>query len=63
MKELSRKIITTINDAADQFGSDEVLEQLFPGMTLGELVNEMYEGGLLPSDVLEEFLEDYNEEE
>lgn len=58
MKELSRKIITTINLAADEYGVSEVLEQLFPGMSLGELINDMYEAGLLPDEDLEAFLED-----
>lgn len=58
MKELSRKIITTINLAADEHGVSEVLEQLFPRMSLGELINDMYEAGLLPDEDLEAFLED-----
>lgn len=58
MKNYSKILINTVNEYADDYSIEEVLEILFPGMSIGEIVNEAYEAGIIPNDVMEEFLND-----
>lgn len=57
MKEFERQMITIFNEYAEDHGPQGVLEELFPGMTIGELVYNMYESGMIPEDTMEKFLE------
>lgn len=58
MKDIIKLIILSAEDYADEFGTDNLLDNLFPGMTIGELVAEMYEYGMLPDDVIERLVQD-----
>ena len=52
------KLISVVEDYAHDYGEDALLEELFPHLSIGEIVWEMYEYGMIPEDVLEEFLND-----
>lgn len=56
MKDYERLLITTTNEYVDDYGVEGLLDELFPGMSAGELVLQMYDAGILPEDVLEKFL-------
>lgn len=58
MKVYDKKLIEAVNDYADEEGIEEVLDRVFPGATIGEIVVDMYNAGLIPEDVMERFLED-----
>jgi len=58
MKDFEKNFISVINDYADDYGTDGVLEELFPGMSIGEILLDMYNLGGIPEDVLEKFLEE-----
>lgn len=51
MRDFDLKIMKKINDKFDT--AEDLLEELFPGITLGELTTEMYNAGLIPDDILE----------
>lgn len=56
MKNYMRLLIEAVNERAEEIGLEELLEELFPGMSVGEVVGEMYEAGLIPEDVIENYL-------
>ena len=58
MKNYEVQLISVINDFADEYSMEELFDELFPGMSAGELVLEMYNAGIIPDDALETFLED-----
>lgn len=58
MKNFEWRLLQAVNDFIDEYGVEELFETLFPGSTIGELVVDMYNAGLLPDDTLEEFLHD-----
>jgi hypothetical protein len=58
MKNYEVQLISVINDFADEYSMEELFDELFPGMSVGELVLEMYNAGIIPDDALETFLED-----
>lgn len=58
MKDFEKNFISVINDYADDYGIDGVLDEIFPGMSLGEILYQHYELGGIPEDVLEKFLKD-----
>lgn len=58
MKDFAKNFISVINDYADDYGTDGVLDEIFPGMSLGEILYQHYELGGIPEDVLEKFLSD-----
>lgn len=58
MKDYEAVLISVLNDFADDYGTDGLLDELFPGITVGEIVVDMYNAGLIPEDVIERFLED-----
>lgn len=58
MKDYTKLLISVVEDFKDDNGVDELFEVLFPGASIGEIVNDMYEAGLIPDDVMEAFLND-----
>ena len=58
MKDFEKNFISVINDYEDDYGAAGVLDELFPGMSLGEILLDMYNLGGIPEDVLEKFLEE-----
>lgn len=61
MNDFEKNFISVVNDYADDYGSDAVLDELFPGQTLGEILWDVYNLGGIPTDTLEKFLSDDNE--
>ena len=57
MKEFDFILMNVVNDYVDDYGLDGLLEELFPGQTMGELVSDMYQAGLIPETTLEKFLD------
>lgn len=57
MKDFEKELMSVVQEYADDYGVEGVLEELFPKMTIGELVVEMYNSGMIPEDILEGFLE------
>lgn len=55
-KPFEIRLITVLNDYADDYGEIGLLEEIFPGLSIGELILDMYSAGLIPEDVLERFL-------
>lgn len=56
MREFDKTIMDTVNE---KYGShNEFLDDFFPNMTVGELVVEMYNSGLIPDDIIESLLHD-----
>lgn len=62
MKPRSSLLINLVNEVADYSSVPEVIEQFFPGMSVGELISDMYDHGMIPEDVLEEFLNELEQE-
>lgn len=62
MKDFEKNFISVINDYADDYGLEGVLEEIFPGQSIGEVLLDMYNLGGIPEDVLEKFLEVSDEE-
>lgn len=58
MKDYEKLLISVVNDFTDDYSIEELLETLFPGASVGEIVNEMFNSGLIPNDVMEKFLND-----
>lgn len=56
MNEVS--LISVINDYADDYSVVEVLDEFFPGITIGEIIVDMWNAGLIPTDVMDKFLLD-----
>lgn len=56
MKDYEKLLISIANDFTGDHGLEALFEELFPGMSPGELVRDMYEAGLIPDDVMETFL-------
>lgn len=57
MKDFEKELMSVVDDFEADYGISGVLEELFPGMSLGELVVDMYNSGMIPDDVMEKFLE------
>jgi hypothetical protein len=51
-------LIGAINDFADEYSDDAVLEEFFGDMTIGEIIVDMWNAGLIPADKMEAFLLD-----
>lgn len=56
MRDFDLKIMDKINEKFDD--AEDLLEELFPGMTLGEFTTELYNAGLIPDDVLERLMDE-----
>jgi hypothetical protein len=56
MKEFDFTLMNIVNDYIDDYGVEGLLDELFPGQTMGELVVDMYQAGLIPETMLESFL-------
>lgn len=56
MSNYDSRLIDIINE---MFGShNEFIEKFFPDMTCGELALEMYNAGLIPTDLMESILDE-----
>lgn len=51
-------LISLINAYADDYSIEEVLDEFFPGMSIGEIMNDCWNGGLIPTDRMDKFLND-----
>ena len=51
-------LIALINAYADDYSIAETLDEFFPGMSIGEILNDVWNGGLIPTDRMEAFLLD-----
>lgn len=58
MKDFEKLFIAAIEGFVDDYSVEELVDELFPGMTVGELFLGMYEHGMIPEEDLERFLED-----
>lgn len=58
MKEIEKLMISVASDFADDYGLEGLFDELFPGMSAGEIVLDMYNSGLIPDDVMDRFLND-----
>lgn len=56
MKNFEKALVEVANDYADDYGMDGLFEEIFPGVSAGELLLDMYNAGMIPDDVLETFL-------
>lgn len=50
------QLILAFHDYVDEFGLDALVEKIWPGINIGELFADIYNAGLIPEDVMEEFL-------
>lgn len=57
MKDFEKELASVVDDFEADHGVYGVLDELFPGVSLGELVVDMYNSGMIPNDVMEKFLE------
>jgi hypothetical protein len=52
-------LISILNDYADDYGVVGLLEELFgEDINIGEIVADMWNAGLIPTDVMDKFLLD-----
>lgn len=58
MKNIEKLLMSVAEGFADDYGVDGLIDELFPNVSIGELVVDMYNSGLIPEDVLERFLND-----
>lgn len=57
MKNFDKEMMEVVNDFAEDYGTDGVLEELFgEGFDLGEIVVDMFNAGLIPNDKMEKFV-------
>lgn len=56
MKDYEKLLISVINDYADDYGAEAVLEILFPGASIGEIMNDAFNAGLIPDEDMEKFI-------
>ena len=58
MKNMQKLFLQVLSDYIDDYGTDELFEELFPGRDVAEVFYEMYESGMIPEDLMEKFLND-----
>lgn len=58
MKDYEKLLISVVNDFVDDYSVEELLQILYEGASIGEVINDMFNAGLIPNDVMEEFLND-----
>lgn len=63
MKAFEKNFIDVINDYVDDYGLEGILDELFNGASLGEVLLDHYNLGGIPEDRLEKFLSDEEEDE
>ncbi len=56
MKHFLKLFIEAANDYASEHGVEELLQEIFPEASIGEVLADMYEAGLIPNDTLERFI-------
>lgn len=56
MKDFERLFLTVMGDYLEDYTTDDLIEELFPGMSVEELFLEMYNQGVIPEDTMEKFL-------
>lgn len=52
------KLIDLINDYAEDYGPMATLEEFFGSMSIGEIIADTWNAGLIPVDKMEAFLLD-----
>lgn len=58
MKKFESELASIFDAYREDHGTDGLMDELFPGASIGEIVVDMYNAGLIPDDVLERFLND-----
>lgn len=57
MKNYDKLMIEVVNDFADDYGVEGVLEELFgEDFDFGEIIVDMFNSGLIPNDKMEKFI-------
>jgi len=57
MKNYDLQMAEIVNDFADDYGAEGVLEELFgEDYDLGEIIVDMFNSGLIPNDRMEAFI-------
>jgi len=56
MKDYEKLLIKIVNEFADDYSVEEVLDILFPGQSFGEIMNDAFNAGLIPNDIMENFI-------
>lgn len=56
VKDFKKLLISVADSYYEDHGLEGLIEELFPKLTAGELIAEMYEYGMIPEDVLERFV-------
>lgn len=55
MKDYEKLLIQVLNDYVDDYGVEALFEEL--GLaSVGEVINDMYNAGLIPDDIMEKFI-------
>lgn len=57
MRSFDTQLIGVLNAYADDYGVEGLLDELVPGLSIGEVLTELYNAGGIPDDVIEKFLE------
>jgi hypothetical protein len=55
MKDYEKLLIQVINEYVDDYGIEALFEELNLG-SAGEVINDMYNSGLIPDDTMEKFI-------
>lgn len=58
LNSFEQSLVGVANDFADDYSLEDLFEEIFPGVSAGELLLDMYNAGLIPDDILERFLND-----
>lgn len=56
-------MIDVFDAHADDYGLEDLMEQIFGDMTAGEIIADMYEYGMIPNEVIERFLEENGDDD
>lgn len=52
------QLIKLIDGYAEDYSALDVLDEFFPGLSLGEIIVDAWNAGMIPTDVMEKFLTD-----
>lgn len=56
MRDFDKQLMMRVNELFE--GHNEFLEKFFPEMSVGELVLDMFNAGLIPNDIIESLLDE-----
>jgi len=57
MNNIDKELMLLVNEYAEEYDVEAVLEEVLGGMTIGEIVVEMYNAGLISDRQIAIFLE------